>query len=129
MGLGSNAILLWGDEDRSGPDGHCAGEWWQTLTATEWHEWTTVPPEGTPAPRPDATVESCRAYLIRLAESTGWCRAGTNRHFARMGLDPWEDECSVTITVRVGGTTEVSAADLTIATRRGTGTVRAVVGQ
>ena len=129
MGHGAYAILLWGDEDRSGPDGHCNGGSWQTLTATEWHEWTTVPPEGTPTPRPDATLESCRAYLIRLAENTGWCRAGTNRHFARMGLDPWEDECSVTITVRVGGTTEVSAADLTIATRRGTGTVRAVIGQ
>ena len=48
-------------------------------------------------------VEKVRQYLIKMAGEKGWCRDGVNRHFAVMGLMPWEPETKFTVEVTVGG--------------------------
>ena len=70
------------------------------------------------------SVERIREYLIRTAPSKGWTREWVNEHLVAMGLDPWEDEATVTVTVRVGGATGIRAEDLVVTSR--TGTVRSV---
>ena len=111
----SSVVIGWGSSSPLREDGHCSGDryTWIRVADVVRDFRLAKPPE-------KDKVAQIRDYIISIAPGHGWCRDGVNRHFKALGLEPWTEKATITLTVEVEGVGSVTPGDLDITARRGT---------